>query len=72
MHRSVANRMKTFASEFAKKYNLGDPVFGNFFQAQYDEYSDILHEKLMGGDDKIEIVIWSGFSAILLAMGSFN
>lgn len=52
MHRNIANRMKTFASEFAKKYNLGDPVFGNFFQAQYDEYSDILHEKLMGGDDK--------------------
>lgn len=44
--------MKTFASEFANKYNLGDPVFGNFYQAQYDEYSDILHAKLMGGDYK--------------------
>lgn len=32
--------------EFAKKYNLGDPEFGNFFQAQYDEYADVLLKQL--------------------------
>ncbi|PSN44467.1 OV-16 antigen [Blattella germanica] len=28
---------------FAKKYNLGNPVAGNFFQAQYDDYVPTLH-----------------------------
>lgn len=32
----------TSASELAKKYNLGDPEFGNFYQAQYDAYVDVL------------------------------
>ena len=40
--RSRANRLMTSVSELVKKYNLGDPVFGNFFQAQYDSYVDIL------------------------------
>lgn len=40
--RSRANRLMTSASELAKKYNLGDPEFGNFYQAQYDAYVDVL------------------------------
>ncbi|KAJ9580129.1 hypothetical protein L9F63_004202, partial [Diploptera punctata] len=27
--------------EFAQKYNLGNPVAGNFYQAQYDDYARI-------------------------------
>lgn len=34
--------MKTSAMNLAKKYNLGDPEFGNFYQAQYDAYVDVL------------------------------
>lgn len=35
--------MNTSASGFAKKYDMGEPVFGNFYEAQYDPYVDILH-----------------------------
>ncbi|XP_055551535.1 protein D3-like [Wyeomyia smithii] len=31
-------RGKFQAAEFARKYNLGSPVAGNFYQAQYDDY----------------------------------
>uniref|UniRef100_A0A1B0AEP2 Phosphatidylethanolamine-binding protein n=1 Tax=Glossina pallidipes TaxID=7398 RepID=A0A1B0AEP2_GLOPL len=33
-------------AEFAKKYELGTPVAGNFFQAEYDDYVPKLYEKL--------------------------
>jgi len=33
---------------FAKKYNLGDPVAGNFYQAEWDEYVPKLYEQLAG------------------------
>ncbi|XP_042912518.1 protein D3 [Parasteatoda tepidariorum] len=33
---------------FAKKYNLGDPVAGNFYQAQWDDYVPKLYEQLAG------------------------
>lgn len=46
--RSGANRAKTSAQQFAQKYNLGDPIFGNFYQAEYDSYVDILHAQLKG------------------------
>lgn len=36
----------TFVLKFANKYNLGDPEFGDFFQAEYDEYSDVLLKQL--------------------------
>ncbi|XP_037031506.1 protein D3-like [Bradysia coprophila] len=32
---SIIHRLRTSASKLAKKYNLGDPEFGNFFEAQY-------------------------------------
>ena len=34
--------------EFAKKYNLGQPIAGNFYQAQWDEYVPKLYEQLGG------------------------
>ncbi|XP_034827652.1 phosphatidylethanolamine-binding protein homolog F40A3.3-like isoform X2 [Maniola hyperantus] len=32
--------------KFAKKYNLGDPIAGNFYQAEYDDYVPILYKQL--------------------------
>lgn len=32
--------------KFAKKYNLGDPLAGNFFQAAYDDYVPLLYKQL--------------------------
>ncbi|XP_067626131.1 protein D3-like [Eurosta solidaginis] len=31
---------------FAKKYNLGDPIAGNFYQAEFDDYVPILYKQL--------------------------
>lgn len=42
----IANRPMSSALEYAQKYNLGDPEFGNFYQAQWDEYSDVLLAQL--------------------------
>lgn len=36
------------AAAFAAKHKLGDPVFGNFYQAQFDDYVPKLYEKLGG------------------------
>ncbi|XP_001355892.2 phosphatidylethanolamine-binding protein 1 [Drosophila pseudoobscura] len=33
-------------SKFAEKYNLGDPVAGNLYQAEYDDYVPILYKQL--------------------------
>ena len=46
-YRMRANRFITSASEFAKRYNLGEPQFGNFFQAQYDKSVDLLHARFI-------------------------
>ncbi|KAI1287976.1 Phosphatidylethanolamine-binding -like protein F40A3.3 [Halotydeus destructor] len=35
--------------KFASKYELGNPVAGNFYQAQWDEYVPLLYKQL-GGD----------------------
>lgn len=43
---SGANRGKFSISAFAKKHNLGDPIAGNFYQAQYDDYVPILYKQL--------------------------
>lgn len=32
--------------DFAKKYNLGEPIAANFYQAQFDDYVPILHAQL--------------------------
>lgn len=46
-NRMRANRLVTSASEFADRYNLGEPEFGNFFQAQYDESVDRFHARFI-------------------------
>jgi len=33
---------------FSRKYNLGEPIAGNFFQAQWDDYVPKLYEQLSG------------------------
>ncbi|KAK9501885.1 hypothetical protein O3M35_012524 [Rhynocoris fuscipes] len=40
------NRPKFSIANFAKKHNLGDPVFGNFYQAEWDDYVPKVYEKL--------------------------
>lgn len=32
--------------KFAKKYNLGEPIAGNLYQAEYDDYVPTLYKKL--------------------------
>ncbi|GBP14990.1 Protein D3 [Eumeta japonica] len=43
---SIEGRPKFSTQNFSKKYNLGKPVAGNFYQAQYDEFSDIILARL--------------------------
>ncbi|XP_034834370.1 protein D3-like [Maniola hyperantus] len=45
-NRSAANRTLFSITDFANKYNLGNPVAGNFFMAQYDDYVPILQKQL--------------------------
>lgn len=47
-NRSGEGRGKFSTRNFAKKYNLGDPVAGNFFQAQWDSYVPTLYKQLEG------------------------
>ncbi|XP_050552662.1 protein D3-like [Spodoptera frugiperda] len=47
-NRTSANRVSFSAVDFAKKFNLEDPIAGDFFQAQYDDYVPILHRQLKG------------------------
>jgi len=45
-NRTAEKRDKFSIHKFALKYNLGTPVAGNFYQAQYDEYVPILYQQL--------------------------
>ncbi|KAK3908481.1 Phosphatidylethanolamine-binding protein-like protein [Frankliniella fusca] len=45
---SADNRGCFAIRKFAAKYNLGDPVAGNFYQAQWDDYVPKLYEQLDG------------------------
>ena len=47
-NRSGSGRGSQSVSKFASKYNLGDPVAGNFYQAQWDDYVPKLYEQLSG------------------------
>lgn len=40
------NRGGFSIAKFAKKYDLGNPVAGNFYQAQWDDYVPILYKQL--------------------------
>ena len=45
---SGSNRGKFSIMKFAKKYKLGEPLAGNFYQAQWDEYVPTVHRQLSG------------------------
>ncbi|PSN41660.1 OV-16 antigen [Blattella germanica] len=45
-NRTRATRLKFSTRQLVKKYNLGDPLAGNFYQAQYDDYVPIFHSLL--------------------------
>lgn len=47
-NRSGDNRGGFSIAKFAKKYNLGNPVAGNFYQAKFDDYVPILYKQLEG------------------------
>ncbi|XP_021929653.1 protein D2-like isoform X2 [Zootermopsis nevadensis] len=47
-NRSGDNRGKFSVRDFAKKHNLGNPIAGNFYQAQWDDYVPKLYEQLDG------------------------
>lgn len=40
------NRGGFSIAKFAEKYNLGNPVAGNLYQAQWDDYVPILYKQL--------------------------
>lgn len=42
------NRALFSIFKFAEKYKLGEPVAGNFYQAEYDDYVPILYKQLGG------------------------
>ena len=43
---SGTGRNNTKAGAFVAKYNLGSPVAGNFYQAEWDDYVPKLYAKL--------------------------
>ena len=43
---SGTGRNNTKAATFVAKYNLGSPVAGNFYQAEWDDYVPKLYAKL--------------------------
>ncbi|XP_055586649.1 protein D2-like [Uranotaenia lowii] len=44
------NRAQFQAAEFAEKYNLGSPIAGNFYQAQYDDHVPQVYASLTEHD----------------------
>jgi len=47
-NRSGDDRGKFSIRKFAKKYNLGEPIAGNFYQAEWDDYVPKLYKQLSG------------------------
>jgi len=47
-NKSGDHRGKFSIRNFAKKYNLGQPIAGNFYQAEWDDYVPKLYEQLSG------------------------
>ncbi|KAJ9601129.1 hypothetical protein L9F63_000708 [Diploptera punctata] len=47
-NRSGDNRGKFSIKKFADKYNLGNPIAGNLYQAEWDDYVPKLYEQLSG------------------------
>lgn len=50
IHRSYEGRLNTCANQFASENGLGDPIAGNIFQAQYDDYVPIVQAQLAGAN----------------------
>jgi hypothetical protein len=44
--RTAIRRELFSTNKFALKYNLGTPIAGNFYQAQYDDYVPTVHKQL--------------------------
>lgn len=47
-NKSGDNRGKFSIRKFADKYKLGQPVAGNFYQAEWDDYVPLLYKQLGG------------------------
>ncbi|KPM03215.1 phosphatidylethanolamine-binding protein-like protein F40A3.3-like protein [Sarcoptes scabiei] len=47
-NRSGDGRANFKVRDFAKKYNLGEPIAGNFYQAEWDDYVPKLYQQLSG------------------------
>ncbi|XP_023947602.1 protein D3 isoform X2 [Bicyclus anynana] len=45
-NKSVDGRAAFSTKKFAEKYNLGAPVAGNFYRAQFDDYVPLLYKSL--------------------------
>ncbi|XP_069686875.1 protein D3-like [Periplaneta americana] len=45
-NRSIFTRPNFSINDFSKKYNLGHPYAGNFYLAQYDDYTPIVRAQL--------------------------
>ncbi|XP_013193283.2 protein D3 [Amyelois transitella] len=45
-NRSIEGRAAFSTNEFAKKHNLGAPVGGNFYRAQFDSFVPLLYKSL--------------------------
>ena len=45
---SSDGRGSNHVSKFAAKYSLGDPIAGNYYQAEWDSYVPRLYEQLSG------------------------
>ncbi|XP_076630041.1 protein D2 isoform X3 [Colletes latitarsis] len=45
-NRSGDDRAKFSIKKFAAKYNLGDPIAGNMYQAEFDDYVPLLYKQL--------------------------
>lgn len=45
---SGEGRRQHHVSKFAEKYGLGNPVAGNYYQAEWDDYVPTLHKQLFG------------------------
>lgn len=45
---SRENRPKFSVKTFAMRHQLGEPIAGNYYQSQYDDYVPLLHQQLSG------------------------
>lgn len=51
-NKTSEGRFNFSIKQFAQKYKLGDPIAGNFYEAEYDDYVSLLYKRL-GIDENI-------------------